>query len=477
MTVYAVQVLHLVGSGLLSNVITSVVGGRNKATWVINPISIAAGTLGPPVSQAADYWGRKWFVAIPTICGFVGCLILSRADTFGVLIIGQSIAALATAAQPLLHAIASEITPRKYRSLAQAAVNAGAALGAIIGLLMGGALVRTNPNGFRVYFYISSGLYAVGAAVIILLYHPPLRELQQLLTTSQKLARLDWIGYAFFFPGLILFCFALTSSSGVYPWKSATIVGPLVVGAVLLIAFGLYEWKGTRTGMLHHDLFSRGRNFALAEAIQLVEGLVFFAATQYYGFEVSVLYDKDLFQAGLDYTVGWWTVSYPRSLHLGTQIFVVLSFFRIRNLRLTITDDRRNHVMRVLLHMDSHNKTSFDDRVRRLRNLQRIHGFINTSYALERCWIHALLRYRTRHRTQHPRHHSPAIDAARADLPRDRPYDWHTKRRRNHRPGHLLRNLQRYSQRPDTCEGCQGCGPYWLRYQLSRLAHRRPVRR
>ena len=35
---------------------------------------------------------------------------------------------------------------------------------------------------------------------------------------------------------------------------------------------------------------------------------MFFAATQYYGFEVSILYDKDLFQAGLDYTVGWWTM-------------------------------------------------------------------------------------------------------------------------------------------------------------------------
>lgn len=293
---------------MLANVITSVVGGENQATWVINPISIAAGTLGPPIGQAADYWGRKWFVVVPTICGFVGCLILSRADTFGVLIVGQSIAAITAGAQPLLHAIASEITPRRYRSLAQSAVNAAASLGAITGLLMGGALVRSTADGFRVYFYITAGLYAVCVAIIILLYNPPLRELQTQLTTRQKLGRLDWIGYALFFPGLVLFCFALTSSSGVYSWKSAKIIGPLVVGAVLLICFALYEWKGTREGLLHHDLFSRSRNFALAESIQLVEGIVFFAATQYYGFEVSVLYDKSLFQAGLDYTVGWWTM-------------------------------------------------------------------------------------------------------------------------------------------------------------------------
>ena len=308
MCVYAVQVFHLVGAGLLSNEITSVVGGANKSTWIVSAIAIEAGTLGPPVSQAADYWGRKWFVVVPTICGFVGSLIVARANTFGTLIGGQSIAALAAAAQPLLHAIASEITPRKYRPLAQASVNAAAALGAIIGLLMGGALVRTHASGFRTYFYVVAGFYALCAAIIAWLYQPPLRELQQQLTTRQKLARLDWIGYAFFFPGLVLVSFALTSSSGVYPWKSATIIVPLLVGAVLLISFALYEWKGTREGLLHHDLFSRGRNFAIAELIQLVEGLVFFCATQYYGFEVSVLYDKDLFQAGLDYTVGWWTM-------------------------------------------------------------------------------------------------------------------------------------------------------------------------
>lgn len=307
--VYAVQVCHLAGSGLLSNTITAVVGEPNKATWVVSPISISAGILGPPVSQAADYWGRKPFVVIFTTCGFVGCLIASRADTFTTLIVGQTIGALTAGCQPLLHAIASEIIPRKHRPLAQSAVNAAAALGGIIGLLVGGAVVRHKPTGFRTFFYVTAGLYALCVAVIFLLYHPPVRDLQRQLTTRQKLARLDWIGYAFFCPGLILFSFALTSSGGVYPWKSAKIIGPLVVGGVLLICFALYEWKGTRTGMLHHDLFSRGRNFAIAEAIQLVEGVVFFCATQYYGFEVSVLYDKSLFQAGLDYTVGWWTVS------------------------------------------------------------------------------------------------------------------------------------------------------------------------
>jgi predicted MFS family arabinose efflux permease len=106
--IYFVQVIHVAGNGLLSTAITSVVGGGNKATWLVSTTAITAAALGPPVSQASDYWGRKWFAVSFTVLGAVGCLIASRANSFGVLIAGQSIGSLALGAQPLAHAIPSE---------------------------------------------------------------------------------------------------------------------------------------------------------------------------------------------------------------------------------------------------------------------------------------------------------------------------------------------------------------------------------
>ncbi|RVX68467.1 hypothetical protein B0A52_07890, partial [Exophiala mesophila] len=305
--IYLVQTLHLAGNGLLANTITSVTGGGAQSTWLVSCMAISAAALSPPISQAADYWGRKWFVVGFTAAGFVGCLISSRANTFGVLIGGQSIGCLCMGAQPLVHAIASEIIPRKYRSHAQAAVTAAACLGGIIGILIGGALVRSTPQGFRVFYYITAGCYAILAAIVTWLYNPPPRPLQLELNGRQKLGQLDWWGYLLFLPGLVLFSYALTSSSGVFPWSSPNIIGPLVVGAVLLVILGLYEWKGTRVGMLHHDLFSRGRNFAICLVVIFAEGIVFFAANTFYGYEVAVLYDEDLFNAGLTFTITFWT--------------------------------------------------------------------------------------------------------------------------------------------------------------------------
>lgn len=261
------------------------------------------------MSQASDYWGRKWFTVGFTTLGFIGCLLASRAKTFGVIMGGQGIACLALGAQPLVHAIASEIVPRKYRSLAQTAVNIASATGGIVGIMMGGALVRYTPQGFRVYFYIASGMYGIIALVTVWLYNPPPRALQLELSQRQKLARLDWYGYLMFVPGLILFSFALTSSSGVYPWSSSKIIGPLVVGSVLLIMFIVYEWKFTKVGMLHHGLFSRGRNFSISLALIFTEGLAFFAANTFYAYENAVLYDRDFFHAGLNFTVVFWSAN------------------------------------------------------------------------------------------------------------------------------------------------------------------------
>lgn len=333
---------------------TAVVGGANQGTWLVSVMSISAACLGPPVSQAADFWGRRWFVIVLSSFGCVGCIIVSRSNSIGMAIAGQAIGALSHGAQPVIHAIASEILPRKHRPFAQASTNTAAYLGGVVGLLMGGALTNNNPSGFRTFWYITAGLYALATLGVTLLYHPPVRELQQKYTTREKLAQLDWIGYFLLITGLVLFSFSLTSAISMYPWRSAQILAPLIAGSLLLISFAIYEWKFTRTGMLHHDLFSRGRNFAIAELCILAEGITFFAANNYFGFEAAVLYSQDQFHAGLYYTISWWAgfiatwitgvyCSRSKTVRLPTTLaFICFTLFGALMASLTPENGRKN---------------------------------------------------------------------------------------------------------------------------------------
>lgn len=148
-------------------------------------------------------------------------------------------------------------------------------------------------------------MYTAVIAIVIWLYNPPPRELQRALTQREKLARLDWTGYALFVPGLVSFCFALTSSTGIYPWKSARIIAPITIGAIMLIAFVIYEWRFTNEGMLHHAVFGYGRNFPIIFGLFFVEGLLFYATNSYYSYEIASVFGKPLFISGAYYSVGW----------------------------------------------------------------------------------------------------------------------------------------------------------------------------
>jgi len=219
---------------------------------------------------------------------------------------GEVITGLSYGAQPLLHAVASEVLPRKYRPFAQAAVNVAAALGGLTALLVGGAMTRNNnPEGFRNYWHMATAIYAVAAVMCIVLYNPPLQMSQIGLTNYEKLAKLDWIGYALLASGLVLFCVGLSYSQNPYEWPDAHVIAPFLVGVALIACLVIYESKFKKDGMFHHGLFSNGWNFVIALICVFVEGLVFFSANNYFAFQVSVLYETDPLRTGIRYGINF----------------------------------------------------------------------------------------------------------------------------------------------------------------------------
>lgn len=66
-----------------------------------------------------------------------------------------------------------------------------------------------------------------------------------------------------------------------WAWTNARVLSTLVLGIVFLIAFCLYEWKGTSTGILSHELFQR-RTFAVCIPLMFIEGILLFAIIIFY---------------------------------------------------------------------------------------------------------------------------------------------------------------------------------------------------
>ncbi|CZR37971.1 uncharacterized protein FPRO_06838 [Fusarium proliferatum ET1] len=273
--VYFAQVANVVGSGALTRDISAAVGGSNDSVWYSEVIAILTALLGIPASQAADLWGRKRILILLTSCGCIGSLIIAKASSSGTVIAGFAISGISFGAQPLLHAISSEVIARKYRPWAQGSINVAASLGAIVGLLIGGVLTRhEHHDGFRAY------------------------------CVSEKMRNLDWAGYGFLTPALVLFCMSLAWSGNPYSWTDAHVLATFLIGVLSGVALIVYETLIKKNGMFHHRLF-RDRNFALALGCIFAEGMAFHCGNNYFAFEVSVLFSTDSLVIGAQYSMAF----------------------------------------------------------------------------------------------------------------------------------------------------------------------------
>lgn len=288
-----------------SRSIAAAIGGSDKIVWLSQAIVIVTVVLGPPASQAADYWGRKWFLVVGSGVGLVGALILSRANTMGQAIAGQVVLSVLYIAQPILIAVGSEILPRRLRPSAQAGLNAGGALGAITGLLGGSALTSSGLFGWRNYWYIVAALLGASAATLATLYRPLPRPLQTTLSFREKIARLDWVAYALLASGLTLFTMGLSWGDNPFAWTDAHVLAPLILGGVLFAGLVAHQTFVKKDGLVHHDLFKKDRNFALALGCFFADGMIFWSANNYYAFQVSVLYETDVLLVNLHFCVAF----------------------------------------------------------------------------------------------------------------------------------------------------------------------------
>ena len=294
--------MMLIGSGFFAQSLGQLFGGSDRTVWLSTSINILTTALCPPVSQAADYWGRKWFLIGSQTCGLAGSIIISRAQSMDTIIGGFIVIGICSGTQSLSFAVVSEVLPRRYRPFAQTSLNLTSGLAAIIVICMGGSLVRVDKDNYRNFFYLVAAIFGAATIAVIICYNPPPRELQESLSTSEKLRRLDWVGYLLLTPGLVLFCIALAWSQNPYHWNGPHILAPFIIGVILLAAFCLYEWHFKNDGMAHHDLF-KSRNFPIALITIFDEGLVFFAVNTYYTFEVSIFRNTDLLDSGLHFMI------------------------------------------------------------------------------------------------------------------------------------------------------------------------------
>ncbi|ETI27892.1 hypothetical protein G647_00341 [Cladophialophora carrionii CBS 160.54] len=295
-----VQVVALQGPPAVLDWIGDSLENPQTQTWVPNSLSLVQAVLGPVISLASDtFQARKSILVGSCLTSLVGAAIAPGSHDMGRLIAAQTLIGFGFAAVPLAYCVPSEILPRKWRPMAQAFMNVAAALGAIIGPMAIGALTKRDPlNGWRDFYWIQVAFWGATAAGIFVGYRPPKRHTRlDHLSIWQKLGHCDIPGCSLLTVGLSLFLTGLNLGGNLYPWTNARTLATLIIGLVILVVFGVYEWKGTKMGIMNHELFrggkAQGRTFAICVGLIFIEGIMLFSYIVFYPVLTTSLFETD----------------------------------------------------------------------------------------------------------------------------------------------------------------------------------------
>ncbi|MEU6891984.1 MFS transporter [Streptomyces sp. NPDC046557] len=249
--------------------IVSELGGMEHLSWVVTAYMLASTAATPLWGKLGDQYGRKKLYQGAIVIFLIGSALCGLAQNMPQLIAFRALQGLGGGGLMVLSmAIVGDIvTPRergKYQGLF------GAVFGAtsVLGPLLGGLFV--DHLSWRWVFYINLPIGLVALVVIAAALHIPRRSSKHTI---------DYLGT--FLIASVATCLVLVASLGgtTWAWGSAQIIGLLVLGAVLLVAFIAVERRAAEP-VLPLGLF-KIRTFTLCSVISFVIGFAMFGAMVY----------------------------------------------------------------------------------------------------------------------------------------------------------------------------------------------------
>lgn len=187
-----------------------------------------------------------------------------------------------------------------------------------------------------------------GLLITLLFYFPPPRANSVGLSKAEILSRVDYVGGLLSILGLIVFMAGMQwggymvctdVNSGLYsantpmqyPWTSAHVLAPLIIGFLLLVAFAFWEIYGAKYPIFPTRLKQEPRTLGLTLVITFISGANFFSVLMFWPTESFNVYGHDPMDVGI------------RSLPVGFGILAgaciiltLLSVFRGHNKELLI---------------------------------------------------------------------------------------------------------------------------------------------
>lgn len=234
-------------------------------TWTSAGFQVAAAVTAGPLGRLGDMFGKRRLLLVTMGVYAFGAVICLLAPSIGVMIAGRLVMGAGGAVIPLSYSVAREQLKDDDFVRGVAAISATIGSGAAMGLVIGGIL--SDHATFRWVFALSVA-GAVVSMIVIAVYIPQ--------SVERRPARVDAIGVVLLSAGLAVVLIAVSRAPRI-GWLSASTLLPIVVGLIVLVAFGAFERRQAYP-LIDVPTFLQ-RPVFLTNAAMFLAGFSFFGGT------------------------------------------------------------------------------------------------------------------------------------------------------------------------------------------------------
>ncbi|KAI9925049.1 hypothetical protein MW887_006456 [Aspergillus wentii] len=250
-------------------------GTAIEAFWSGTAFLLSSTVFQPSFASFSNIFGRRPLVLTAILLFFVGTVVAAVSKNFTYMLVGRSIQGVGGGGiLALSEVIVTDLVPLRLRGQYFGILSAMWSVGSVTGPILGGGF--SQDVTWRWIFYINFPFIGVGVVFVLLFLK--LNIIPSSL--AEKLRRIDYVGTTLFVGSISSFLIPLTWGGVLYDWDSWRTLAPLIIGAVGLIVFGLYEYFIAADPIIPPKIF-QNRTATVTFIGSLLQGLVLWCVLYY----------------------------------------------------------------------------------------------------------------------------------------------------------------------------------------------------
>lgn len=220
------------------------IGPSPNLTWVALSYTLSEAVALMLVGRLSDIFGRRWFFIGGTVIALLGSIVCAVSPNIPCLIAGETLIGLGSSAQICFNYAVVELVPMKYRFFANGYAFCWLILSNGFGSVIAYSFIYQTSSGWRGIFYLLIAMNVVCTACWYFCYYPPSFEMKHSRASKMEyIKNFDYMGTFLATLGQLLFLMGLSWGGTLHPWRSGHVIGTIVVGFLLIVAFFVWEAK------------------------------------------------------------------------------------------------------------------------------------------------------------------------------------------------------------------------------------------